>query len=120
MGPTQVPNHTPIILVNPTDRELTDVRIESGGFYTDETLGVVHSNARPKELGRIGAYSYVLLEDAADEELGDFVVWWRVSHGLESPRLTLKFGLFKGRGAIGMADVPVLGTAGSLIPRNER
>lgn len=119
MGPTQTPSHTPIVLVNPTDLDLYEVRIETGGYVSDDTLGVLKSDAPPKELGGLKARNYIQIEDADDEELFEFVIWWHVSYVVGGTRAALRFSLFKGTGGIDVPNVPVLGAPGVAIERYE-
>lgn len=108
--------HTRVLLVNPTGYDLTDVRIETGGHYSDDA-GVAQATGTPKTFERVAAGGWVEVEEPDDDELEEFVVWWTVSFA-GTPAATLHFALFKGRDGVGIADVPVVGGGGALIPRS--
>jgi hypothetical protein len=111
------PGRVSVLLVNPTAADLIDVVVQTGGHYSDDSVGVVESTAKDKTFGRVAAGAWTEIEHPEQDELDEFVVWWKIAHGHEV-RTSTMFALFKGRDAIGCAAVPVLGGPGALIPRS--
>ena len=109
--------HSSVVLVNPTSTDMRAIVVATGGWYGDEDLGVIHSTAKDKTFPVLAAASSMEIEQPYDDELVDFVIWWRIEYG--EPRQTLAFGLFKHQDLDGAPDLPVLGGPGALIQRNE-
>ena len=112
---TDTPGRACIALVNPTDEDLQNVVVKTGGFYTDDGVGVVESSANDKAFSAVPAHGSVVIERPDDAELNEFVIWWTVSYTDDTG--PLEFSLFKGRDLITATDVPVLGGCRALIPR---
>jgi len=119
MKPGRDQGRSSILLVNPTSDALTNVLVETGGFFSDDTMGVIESTAKDKTFETVAAGDWLEIEQPETEELQEFVVWWIVSFGWAA-RQKLHFGLHKGRDAVGCAAVPVVGGGGALIPRSNR
>jgi hypothetical protein len=112
------PGYSRVLLVNPTTTDMRDIVVATGGWYSDDELGVINSTAKDKTFPVLAAGSFMEIEKPDDDELGEFVIWWRISYG--EPRQTLAFGLFKRRDFVGAPDLsPLLGGPGALIQRNE-
>lgn len=112
---SDTPGRACIALANPTDEDLRDVIVRTGGHFSDDSVGVVESSAKDKIFDTVPAQGSVVIERPDNDELDEFVIWWTVSYAGRQD--SLQFALFKGRDAIACEDVPVLGGSRALIPR---
>ena len=108
--------HPPTLwLVNPTDVAMTEIHVETGGHYSDPDVGVVESKGHPKDVDRLDPAAMLALEEIDDDELYDFVVWWRIEYTSGGERRRQMFSLFKNQDAIWTESIPVLNRPGWLI-----
>jgi hypothetical protein len=104
-----------IRLVNPTDADLVNVVIKTGGWVGADEDGVLQSTADDKLISIVPAHDAVRMEEPDDDELGDFVIWWKITYaGREAP---LDFSLFKNSNRMSAKEIPVVGKSWLLIPR---
>jgi hypothetical protein len=106
-----------LLLVNPTDVEMTDVRIETGGHYSDPDMGVVESKGKPKQFDIVAPGTFVVVEQEDPDELADFVIWWSVTYESSGRKQTFHFSLHKGTDGVAIPDIPIVGGEGELMQR---
>ncbi len=115
IGRSERKGYHEIRLVNPTDADLIDVVIKSGGWVGTDEDGVLQSTADDKSISLVAAHDAVRMEEPDDDELSDFVIWWKITYaGREAP---LDFSLFKNTNRMSAKEIPVVGKAWLLIPR---
>jgi hypothetical protein len=108
-----------LLLVNPTDSEMTDVGIETGGHYSDADMGVVESKGKSKRYAAVAARTFVVVEEPDPGELSDFVIWWAVTYESSGQKQKLQFSLFKDSDGVAIHNVPIVGGEGELIQRSD-
>jgi hypothetical protein len=104
-----------VFLVNPTDLDIENVVVDTGGHFSDPDMGVVEASGAVKRFARLNAHGAVPIEQPDPDELYEFVCTWDVKYEC-APEL-LRFSLTHGRDGVEIADVPVLGGRGELIQR---
>ena len=106
-------------ICNPLSEDLFDVRVELGGWYSAEEIGVITSV--PKELPAFDVPSghAVRYTISTEDEFNEMDVHWTVRYRTESEGETsVPFGSYKRlEDAQFMTDVPILGGRGRVIPR---
>ncbi|HEY1682822.1 MAG TPA: hypothetical protein VGF98_14345 [Candidatus Tumulicola sp.] len=106
---------TTVFLVNPTELDIENIEVETGGHFSDPDMGVVEATGTVKRFARLNAHGAVIIEQADPDELYEFVCTWDVKY--EGAAELLRFSLTHGRDGVAIADVPVLGGRGDLIQR---
>ena len=106
---------TTVFLVNPTQVDIEDIEVDTGGHFSDPDMGVVEASGTAKQFARLNVHSAVVIEQPDSEEIYEFVCTWDVKYS-GAPEL-LRFSLAHGRDGIAIPDVPVLGGPGELIQR---
>lgn len=96
---------------------MTDVRIETGGHYSDADMGVVESTGKPKHFDSVAPITFVVVEQEDPDELADFIVWWNVTYEVHGQKQTLSFALHKLIDGVAIEDVPIVGGEGELMQR---
>jgi len=107
-------------LCNPLKEDMLDVEISTGGFFSDDELGVIESiPQKPKPTYTIPAGECVRVTLSTQDEYDEMVVHWSLRY--RTARLgvqTESFGSFKRlEDTQALDDVPVLGGPGMVVPR---
>jgi hypothetical protein len=105
-------------LCNPLNEELLDVEISTGGFYSDQQIGVITSDESKDNLLTVPAGSAVRFALSTWDEYQEYVLHWSVRYRTATKaRGTYRFGTFKSlKDCEWMKDVPCLGGPGCVVP----
>jgi len=107
-------------LCNPLDDDLLDVDVSTGGFYSDDELGVIEGTGSLKPSFFVPAGGAVRFALSTREEYAEMAVHWRVRYRTATRGVERGgFGTFKRRqDTVFFPDVPVLGGPGEVVPRS--
>jgi hypothetical protein len=106
-------------LCNPLSEDLLDVSVSTGGFYSDDELGVVEANESEKKPSFVvPAGKAVRFTLSTRDEYDELVCHWTVCYRTTtSERVAIDFGTFKRlEDTQYFAEVPVLGGPGKVVP----
>ena len=107
-------------LCNPLAEDLFDVRVSLGGFFSDESLGVIESEPNDKgpfDLPAGKAHRFCL---STQDEYDEMVVSWSVRYRKAcGESVTMYFGSFKRlQDTRHFDEVPALGGPALVVPRS--
>jgi hypothetical protein len=104
-------------LCNPLTEDLLDVRVSTGGFYSDDELGVISSVPKEEATFTVRAGTAVRFEMSTWDEFTEMSVHWKVRYRTEGSEFkTLSFASDKRvADAEMMSNVPILGGPGRVL-----
>jgi hypothetical protein len=106
-----------VYLVNPLDEPLTNVYEHIGGFFSDDG-GVIEATPKTHGPYDVQSHSVLRLEVSSEDELDEFVCWWRISYDLGGEHHEVHFSAGKGLRGAKLADVcPILNRRAFLVGR---
>jgi hypothetical protein len=108
-----------VYLVNPLSVALCNVKVSTGGHYSDVDLGVTTVEGKEKPSLDLAALSAAKIEMTSDDEFDEVNIWWTVCFEVDGITTTRDFATSKRLENVQSVDeVPVLGKPGKLIPQS--